>query len=217
MLIKSFKIFFVNPVVEIWESLKSYTVFLYKFISNTVLLQGDLNVSEEDLLMNAFRIFRGLMFIILFNFSINEVFSNIDSDLSHELKSELGYLLFFYIEFILLYFLSSFYTYITKNKIHKSIILQNWLSIIMVATIIFQVTGVLNPGDKNKSDNYETVALDFIFIFIVMLFVFLFQVIKLIKCCQLKWHDSVFYFTVFIIFSSFIFFKALFIKYLINN
>jgi hypothetical protein len=174
------------------------------------------DVSSEDLLHDAFKFFKILIFVIVVNISINEAYFNMNSDLLHEIRSEAAYLSFFYFGFLFFYYLGSLYKKITTNNIHKVWLIRNWLMLIFVTTIIFQLTGVLNPDQIKVKMLEDQITKDVVIVYVIFLGIAILQTFKLIRKAQIKWYDAGFYLLAYSSFFVLIIMKGLIVQALLR-
>jgi len=160
---------------------------------DAILLRNISNKTQDDLLLETFKILKIIIFIIVSNIAFNELFRNIDSDLWHEVKSEGTYLTFFYISFLGFYYISRLYEKITSNGVHKVIVLR-YLLIVMLATIIFfQIDGLMNPDYKKYKLLNDLAIKDLVYIFAFFVLMVIFQSFYLLKKKIIKWYDVFYY------------------------
>ncbi len=174
------------------------------------------NVSKEDILQEAFKFFKLLIFFILINISINEIFLNKDSNMAHEFKSEIAYLSFFYISFLIYYYFSALYIKITSNIIHRVLVIRTWLMLIFTLTLFYQFSGALNPNKLNEKTFLDLLINDTLAVYSIFLVIEVYHIFKLIKTNQIKWYDSIFYIIVFASFLVFITIKSMIIQQLLS-
>ena len=124
MISKSFRLFFLDPLKELSQGCHSYINFTFGFILDAILLRNINDKTPDDLLLETFKILKIIIFFIVSNIAFNELFRNIDSNLWHEIKSEVTYLAFYYISFLAFYYISRLYEKITSNGVHKVIVLR---------------------------------------------------------------------------------------------
>ena len=195
MLVKTCNLFFINPIKDVWSSIKNYIRFLIGFMMDVLLCRGVLNVTEDQLLEEAFKIFKFLIFCILANLAINEAFYDLNSDLLHEIKSESAYLAFFIVSFILCYYFGWGYGKITNNTVPKVMAVRVWLMIALITTILLQLTGILNPGHSSKSEIDQIIVSDIAGMIVGCGLLFIFQFYRLYRVGVAKWYDAIFYAT----------------------
>ena len=193
MISKSFRLFFLDPLKELSQGCHSYINFTFGFILDAILLRNINDKTPDDLLLETFKILKIIIFFIVSNIAFNELFRNIDSNLWHEIKSEVTYLAFFYISFLAFYYISRLYEKITSNGVHKVIVLR-YLLIVMLATILFfQIDGLMNP-DHKKNQLLSNLAMnDLVLIFFIFALMVIFQSFYLLKKKIIKWYDMFYY------------------------
>ena len=216
MIKKSFTLFVSEPLRHLWSEIFSYFIFIYKFIIDYILMRNISNVSKEDILQEAFKFFKLLIFFILINISINEIFLNKDSNMAHEFKSEIAYLSFFYISFLIYYYFSALYIKITSNIIHRVLVIRTWLMLIFTLTLFYQFSGALNPNKLNEKTFLDLLINDTLAVYSIFLVIEVYHIFKLIKTNQIKWYDSIFYIIVFASFLVFITIKSMIIQQLLS-
>ena len=193
MISKSFRLFFLDPLKELSQGCLSYINFTFGFILDAILLRNINDKTPDDLLLETFKILKIIIFFIVSNIAFNELFRNIDSNLWHEIKSEVTYLAFFYISFLAFYYIGRLYEKITSNGVHKVIVLR-YLLIVMLATILFfQIDGLMNPDHKKHQllSNLAMNDLGLIFFFFDLMIIF--QSFYLLKKKIIKWYDMFYY------------------------
>ena len=193
MLIKTCKLFFIDPLRGVWSSIKEYTRFLRVFLFDTLLCRDVLHVTEDQLLIEAFKLFKFLIFCILANLAINEAFFDLNSDLMNEITSESAYLVFFVLRFVLCYYLGWIYEKLTGSSAHKVVAVRLWLMTTFVATVLFQLTGIMNPGQAAKAKIEEAIISDLAIMISAYALLFLFQFLRLYRARIVRWHDVIFY------------------------
>ena len=193
MISKSFRLFFLDPLKELSQGCHSYINFTFGFILDAILLRNINDKTPDDLLLETFKILKIIIFFIVSNIAFNELFRNIDSNLWHEIKSEVTYLAFYYISFLAFYYISRLYEKITSNGVHKVIVLR-YLLIVMLATILFfQIDGLMNP-DHKKNQLLSNLAMnDLVLIFFIFALMVIFQSFYLLKKKIIKWYDMFYY------------------------
>jgi hypothetical protein len=216
MIKKSFAVFISDPLRLLWSEIFSNFTFIYKFIIDYILMRNISNVSKEDILQEAFKFFKLLIFFILINISINEIFLNKDSDMVHDFKSEIAYLSFFYISFLIYYYFSAFYIKITSNTIHHVLVIRTWLMLIFTLTLFYQFSGALNPNNLNEKTFLDLLINDTLVVYSIFLVIEIYHIFKLIKTNQIKWYDSFFYLIVFASYLIFISIKSIMIQQLLS-
>lgn len=216
MLYRSFQLFFLSPLKDIVDILKSYIIFIYNFFIETLTSKNIRKKSEEELANEAFKIFKFIIFFILTNIGVNEAFLDINSDLLEEIKSEVVYLLFFYITFILCYYIFYLYGKLVKNSIHTIILSSNWLLVMVATTIVFQLTGILNPDRIPKTVLSDLMNKDVLWTILVYFVVLIIQIYRLYKSQIIRWFDILFYILSWFIFSFFLIIKGVIIQDLIS-
>ncbi len=171
--------------------------------------------STDDIAREAFKILKSIIFLIIANLAINDVFFNQSSNVLHEIKSESAYLLFFIITFFICYYVSATYSLIRKNQYLKIIVTRNWLLTMIIATIIFQLTGVLNPNGISKIEMEDTITSGLTGIIFSYLIFFIFQFYQILRSKFAKWYDIFFYFASFSLYIFLLIIKAVVIQMLI--
>jgi hypothetical protein len=193
MISKSFRLFFLDPLKELYQGCLSYINFTFRFILDAFLLRNISDKTPDDLLLETFKIFKIIIFFIVSNIAFNELFRNIDSDLWHEVKSEGSYLAFFYISFLAFYYIGRLYEKITSNGVHKVIVLRYLLIIILATILFFQIEGLMNP-DQKKYQLLSNLAMnDLALIFFFFALMVIFQSFYLLKKKIIKWYDMFYY------------------------
>ena len=216
MLIRICTIFFIEPLKELWKGIVDYGIYLYRFSVNALLCKDVADKSIDDIALEAFKIFKFLIFCILANLTINEAFFDRDSNLLHELKSESAYLLFFIFSFLLCYYLAAAYFAIRKNEPLKVVISRNWLLTMMITTLIFQLTGVLNPGESSQKEIEEIIGNDLAGLAFTYLILFVFQFTRMLRAQLAKWYDALFCIISFALYIFLLICKAVVIQLLIS-
>ena len=216
MLVRIYRIFVVAPAKDIWAGILDYLTFLYRFSLNTLLCREVIGKSVDDIAIEAFKIFKFLIFCILANLTINEAFGNRDSDLIREMKSESSYLLFFIVSFLLCFYLAAAYSALRKNEYLKVVISRDWLLTMMIATVIFQVTGVLNPGESSQIEIEDTISTDLAGLAFSYLLLFIFQFRRMLRSKLVRWFDIFFCLICFSLFIFLLICKAAIIQLLIS-
>jgi hypothetical protein len=199
MLKDSFRIFLIDPIRNLLSDFYSYITYAVRYTLDYVMIKN-VDIGKEEILQQTFKFFKISIFIVLANFSYNEIFINKDSDLARELKSEIGYLSVFYISFLFYYYISYFYANITSNKIHNVLVIRTWIMLIFLQILFFQISGDLNKKiikDKVLSEHS-------LMAYGILLLIGIFHIIKSIKEKRIKWYDSVFYLFIFASFFIFI-------------
>lgn len=192
MMSKSFRLFFFDPLKELYQGFRSYIIFAFRFVINVILLKNIIDKTADDLLEETFKVLKIIIFFIVANIAFNEIFRNIDSNLWQEFISEGSYLAFFYISFLAFYYISMLYEKITSNGTHKVIVLR-YLLIVMLATILlFQIDGIMNPNQKNQLLS-DLVFKDLSIIFLLFTAMVIFHCIYLSKKKIINWYDVFFY------------------------
>ena len=158
-----------------------------------ILLKNLSSQTSETILEQTHKIFKIIVFFIVTNIAINEVFRGMDSNLWHEFKSEGSYLAFFYISFIVFYYCGALYEKITSNGLHK-VIVSRYLMFVLFSTILtFQLDGILNPNHENL-DSISYLALnDLALLFILFSILVIIQGIYLLKKKLIRWFDVFYY------------------------
>jgi len=175
------------------------------------------NVSKDDILQESFKFFKILMFFLLINISINEIFLDKDSTMVKDFKSEIAYLSFFYISFLFYHYFSSFYIKLTSNDIHYALVIRTWLMLIFTLIIIYQFTGGLNPNKKLNDKSYLDLLInDSLEVYFIFLLIEIYHKFKLIKTKKIKWYDSIFYLIVSASYFVFICIKTVIIQKLLS-
>ena len=193
MISKSFRLFFLDPLKELSQGCHSYINFTFGFILDAILLRNINDKTPDDLLLETFKILKIIIFFIVSNIAFNELFRNIDSNLWHEIKSEVTYLAFYYISFLAFYYISRLYEKITSNGVHKVIVLR-YLLIVMLATILFfQIDGLMNPNHKKNQLLSNLAMNDLVLIFFIFALMVIFQSFYLLKKKIIKWYDMFYY------------------------
>jgi hypothetical protein len=154
MISKSFSLFFSNPLKELYQGFISQLKFIFEFTIDTALLRNITNKTSDDVLQETFKVLKIIIFIIVANIAFNEIFRNVDSNLWNDLKSEGLYLVFFYISFLALYYISRIYERITNTSIHTTIVSRYQLVVMLLTMIFFQVSGIMN-ADLNADLNAD--------------------------------------------------------------
>lgn len=193
MIAISFRLFFLDPLIEIYQGLLSYLKFIFKFIIDTVFLKNISGKKPDDLLEETFKIFKTIIFLIIANIAINEIYNDIDSDLWHEFKSEGAYLAFFYISFLGIYYTCRLYEKLTSNNIHKVIVLRYLLFVVLATAFLYQVDGIMNP-DIGRYELINDIAIkDLVSIFLIFSGMVLVHWIYLLMKKRIKWFDLFYY------------------------
>lgn len=215
MIAQIIKVFFLTPLNQFKKTFFGYSFYLYQFCVNALLCKDVENKSTDDIAREAFKIFKFIIFLIIANLAINDVFFNQSSNVLHEIKSESGYLLFFIITFFICYYVSATYSFLRNNQYLKIIITRNWLLTMIIATIIFQLTGVLNPNGICKIEMEDTITSGLTGIIFSYLIFFIFQFYQILRSKFAKWYDVFFYFGSFSLYIFLLIFKAVVIQMLI--
>ena len=192
MLVRICIIFFIAPLKELWRAIFEYIAYLYRFSINALLCKDVLNKSIDDIALEAFKIFKFLVFCILSNITINDILFDRNSNLLNEIKSESSYLLFFILSFLLCYYLAAIYSTLRKNEYLKVVIARDWLLTMMITTIIFQLTGVLNPSGSSEAEIEDIITSDLAGLAFSYLALFLFQFYRMIRARLIRWYDFFF-------------------------
>ena len=216
MLKRSFQLFLIEPLSDLWKGLASYLIFIYQYAIDFILIRNISDVSSENILQQAFKFFKIQIFIIVVNISINEIFLDKDSNLIHEFNSEIAYLSFFYISFLVYYYISALYIRFTSNIIHRVLVIRTWLMLIFILTIIFQLTGALNPDKLSEKIFLDLLSKDMLVVYLIFLLIKIYHVFKLIKRNQIKWYDSLFYIIIFASYLFLIIIKSIIIQKLLS-
>lgn len=216
MIKKSFTVFISDPIRHLWSDFFSSLAFIYQFIIDYILMRNMDNVSIEEILQQAFKFFKTLIFIIVVNISINEIFLDKDSNLVHEFLSEIAYLSFFFVSFLIYYYISAFYIKLTSNNIHRVLVFRTWLTLIFTLTLFFQLSGGLNPNKFNDKKFFDLLINDSVAVYFIFLIIEMYHIFKLIKRNQIKWYDSIFYIIIFASYFIFISIKTFTIKSLLS-
>ena len=181
MISKSFSLFFLDPLKELFQGFLSQLKFTFKFLVDNALLREISNKSSDDVLQETFKILKIIIFIIIANIAFNEIFRNFDSDLWREFQSEGSYLAFFYISFLAFYYISRGYERITKTSIHTIIVCRYQLVVMLATVIYFQVDGIMNPDLNNSKLIADGAFLNLAFIFLLFCLLVIIQSFYLIK------------------------------------
>jgi uncharacterized membrane protein YozB (DUF420 family) len=62
-----------------------------------------------------------------------------------------------------------------------------------VATVLFQLTGIMNPGQAAKAKIEEAIISDLAIMISAYALLFLFQFLRLYRARIVRWHDVIFY------------------------
>lgn len=216
MLYRSFQLFFVNPLKEIADAIKSHIIFIYNFCINSVTCKNCTLKTDEDVANEGFMVFKFILFCIITNMAINEAFLDINSDLFKEMLSQIVFLLFFYISFTLCYYIFYLYGKLVKNSVHTIILSCNWLIVMVATTIVFQLTGILNPNRISQTGFSELMSIDILWTILVYLVVLVVQMYRLYKKQIIKWFDIFVYLISWVIFSFLLIVKGVIIQGLIS-
>jgi len=193
MISKSFSLFFLDPLKDLFQGFLSQLKFTYKFLVDTALLRDISNKTSEDVLQETFKILKIIIFIIIANIAFNEIFRDFDSNLWREFQSEGSYLAFFYISFLAFYYISRGYEKITNTSTH-TIIVSRYQLVVMLATVIyFQVDGVMNPDLNNSKLIADGAFLNLAYIFLLFCLLVIIQSFYLIKRNLIRKIDVLFY------------------------
>lgn len=205
MISKSFSLFFSNPLKELYQGFISQLKFIFEFIVDTALLRNITNKTSDDVLQETFKVLKIIIFIIVANIAFNEIFRNVDSNLWNDLKSEGLYLVFFYISFLALYYISRIYERITNTSIHTTIVSRYQLVVMLLTMIFFQVSGIMNAdlnadlnADMNsyfiKSELVKELAMENLaIIFLLFCLLVVIQSFYLVKRNLIRRFDVLFY------------------------
>jgi hypothetical protein len=173
-------------------------------------------VSIEDVLQQAFKFFKILIFFILVNISINELLLDKDSNLANDFKSEAAYLSFYYVSFLIFYYISAFYVKLTSNTIHRVLVIRTWLTLVFTLTVFFQLSGALNPNKLSAANFMDLLVKDALAVYFIFLIIEVYHIIKLFRTNQIKWYDSIFYIIIFTSYIIFIAIKTIIIQFLLT-
>jgi len=173
-------------------------------------------VSIEDVLQQAFKFFKILIFFILVNISINELLLDKDSNLANDFKSEAAYLSFYYVSFLIFYYISTFYVKLTSNTIHRVLVIRTWLTLVFTLTVFFQLSGALNPNKLSAANFMDLLVKDALAVYFIFLIIEVYHIIKLFRTNQIKWYDSIFYIIIFTSYIIFIAIKTIIIQFLLT-
>lgn len=216
MLYRSFQLFFVQPLKEIADAIKSHVIFIYNFCINSITCKNCTLKTDEDVANEGFMVFKFILFCIITNMAINEAFLGINSDLFKEMQSQIVFLLFFYISFTLCYYLFYLYGKLVKNSVHTIILLSNWLIVMVATTIVFQLTGILNPNRSSQNGSSDLITIDILCTILVYFLVLVVQMYRLYKTQIIKWFDVFAYLISWVIFSFLLIVKGVIIENLIS-
>lgn len=90
MLVRICIIFFIAPLKELWRAIVDYVAYLYRFSINALLCKDVLNKSIDDIALEAFKIFKFLVFCILSNININDIFIDLQGG-NHSITHLINY------------------------------------------------------------------------------------------------------------------------------
>ncbi len=150
MLKNAFQHFFINPLVDIYESLKKTIIFIFYVVYNGFTLRNFKDRSNEENLEESSRVFHFLIFALIANIAFNEIFRGHDSNLWHEIKSESLFTLGYFMLFIVVYFFGELFNKIFRINFLDTLVtrLYNFYVLIMLAFLQFSDT--INPILKVK-------------------------------------------------------------------
>jgi hypothetical protein len=93
---------------------------------------------------------------------------------------------------LLCYYLAAIYSTLRKNEYFKVVISRDWLLTMMITTIIFQLTGVLNPSGSSEAEIEDIITSDLAGLAFSYLALFLFQFYRMIRARLIRWYDFFF-------------------------
>lgn len=195
---KSIKLFFIEPLTNIFISIKGYIVFIFHFLKENITLNFEPKNDEEDLKIST-KIFQIIVLIIIVNLSIKEIFDEKDSNLITEVGQEISIGFFYWLSFLIIYYFGIVFNKIYKSELFTTFSVKMWNFYALVLVLISMLT-------DNLSSDPNPYLIIYIWLFIIVHL--LFYYFKLIKSGLLLKKQFIFIFILSIILISEIFLFA---------
>lgn len=195
---KSIKLFFIEPLTNIFISIKGYIVFIFHFLKENITLNFEPKNDEEDLKIST-KIFQIIVLIIIVNLSIKEIFDEKDSNLITEVGQEISIGFFYWLSFLIIYYFGIVFNKIYKSELFTTFSVKMWNFYALVLVLISMLT-------DNLSSDPNPYLIIYLWLFIIVHL--LFYYFKLIKRGLLLKKQFIFIFILSIILISEIFLFA---------
>jgi hypothetical protein len=168
---KSIKLFFIEPLTNIFISIKGYLVFLFHFLKENITLNFEPKNVEEDLKISA-KIFQIIVLIIIINLSIKEIFDEKDSNLLTEIGQEIAIGFFYWLSFLIIYYFGIVFNKIYKSELFTTFSVKMWNFYALVLVLISMLT-------DNLSSDPNVYLIIYLWLFIIVhLLLYYFKLIK---------------------------------------
>jgi hypothetical protein len=122
---KSFQLFFVVPLNNLYSSIKEYIKFLILFFKENLLLNFEPKKDDEDLKISS-KIFQIIVIIIIANLSIEEITKNKESNLLTEIGQEILIAFVYWFFYIVIYYFGVIFNKILKTDILATFSVKMW-------------------------------------------------------------------------------------------
>ena len=140
---KSIKLFFIEPLTNIFISIKGYLIFLFHFLKENIILNFEPKNDEEDLKISA-KIFQIIVLIIIVNLSIKEIFDEKDSNLITEIGQEIAIGFFYWLSYLMIYYFGIVFNKIYKSEFYTTFSVKMWNFYALVLVLISMLTDNLS-------------------------------------------------------------------------
>ena len=180
MLKSAFLHFFIDPLSEIYGSIKKSIIFIFHILYNGLLFKNFENRTDEEDLEESSRVFHFLIFVLIGNIAYNEIFRGHDSNLWHEIKSQSLFTLGYFVLFIIVYFFGELFNKIFRSNFLDTLVTRLYNFYVLIMLAVLQFSDTINPALKENVKNQvisENAALVWMLLIPHLLFVF----VKLFK------------------------------------
>lgn len=151
MIGRSFFLFFIKPMISIWN-LGKKTINFLRVLYSQILFKKDITFSEDSVLHDAYNVFRIILVCVLSKISIDELFLDKDSNFITEAISQLLLLIFYFILFQINFYYSKFLAFIKKDTLIIAIYMKIWQ--VYIFTFLFFMFFFSLWVDETHSGNF---------------------------------------------------------------
>lgn len=140
---KSFQLFFVVPLNNLYSSIKEYLKFLILFFKENLLLNFEPKKDDEDLKISS-KIFQIIVIIIIANLSVEEITKNKESNLLTEIGQEILIAFVYWFFYIVIYYFGVIFNKILKTDILATFSVKMWNFYALLLIVISLLTNNLS-------------------------------------------------------------------------
>jgi hypothetical protein len=148
MLKSAFIHFFINPLSDIYGSIKKSIIFIFHILYNGLLFKNFEDRTDEENLEESSRVFHFLVFALIANIAFNEVFRKQDSNLWHDIKSESLFTLGYFMLFIVVYFFGELFNKIFRINFFDTLVTRLYNFYVLIMLAFLQFSDAINPALK---------------------------------------------------------------------